>query len=55
MPRRKKTHKLRSFIFYLIFGLIFTGVSDPVIIFYGPFNIVRKAIVVASITKLSHH
>jgi len=54
MPRRKKTHKLRSFIFYLIFGLIFTGVSAPLIIFHGPFTNVKKTIVDASMTTLSH-
>ena len=52
--RRKKKHKLRSFIFYLIFGLIFTGVTAPLIIFHGPFTNVKKTIVDASMTTLSH-
>ena len=51
---RKKKHKLRIFIFYLIIGLIFTGVSAPIIIFYGPFTNVKKTIVDASMTTLSH-
>jgi|GEM_PF-4553077 len=42
MSRRKKKHKLRSFIFYLMFGLIFTVVTAPLIIFHGPFTNVKK-------------
>jgi len=52
--RRKKNHKLKSFIFYLIFVLIFTGVTAPLIIFHGPFTNVKKTIVDASMTTLSH-
>jgi exopolysaccharide biosynthesis protein len=51
---RKKIYKLRRFIFYLIFGLIFTGVTAPLIIFHGPFTNVKKTIVDASMTTLSH-
>lgn len=54
MSRRKKNHKLKTFIFYLIFGLIFTGVSAPLIIFHGPFTNVKKTIVDASMTTLKH-
>jgi len=54
ISKRKKKHKLRIFIFYLIIGLIFTGVSAPIIIFYGPFTNVKKTIVDASMTTLSH-
>lgn len=52
--RRKKSHKFRNFILYLIFGLVFTGVTAPLIIFHGPFNNVKKTIVDASMTTLSH-
>ncbi|MBZ9637626.1 phosphodiester glycosidase family protein [Clostridium sp. FP1] len=54
ISRRKKNHKLKNFIFYLIFGLIFTGVTAPLIIFHGPFTNVKKTIVDASMTTLSH-
>ncbi|MBU3192234.1 phosphodiester glycosidase family protein [Clostridium bowmanii] len=54
MSRRKKKHKLKNFIFYLIFGLIFTGVTAPLIIFHGPFTNVKKTIVDASMTTLTH-
>ena len=54
MSRRKKKHKLRSFIFYLMFGVIFSVVTAPLIIFHGPFTNVKKTIVDASMTTLSH-
>ncbi|WP_443663261.1 phosphodiester glycosidase family protein, partial [Clostridium sp.] len=52
--KTKKIYKLRRFIFYLIFGLIFTGITAPLIIFHGPFTNVKKTIVDASMTTLSH-
>ena len=52
--RRKKNHKLKGFIFYLTFGLIFTGVTAPLIVFHGPFTNVKKTIIDASMTTLSH-
>ncbi|MBU3161724.1 phosphodiester glycosidase family protein [Clostridium frigoris] len=54
ISRKKKKHKLRNFTFYLIFGLIFTGVTAPLIIFHGPFTNVKKTIVDAAMTTLSH-
>ena len=54
MSKRKKNHKLKNFIFYLIFGLIFTGITAPLIIFHGPFINVKKTIVDASMTTLTH-
>ena len=54
ISREIKNHKLRNFIFYLIFGLLFTGVTAPVIIFHGPFTNVKKTIVDAAMTTLSH-
>ncbi|MCB2359163.1 phosphodiester glycosidase family protein [Clostridium estertheticum] len=52
--KRKKNYKLRNFIFYLVFILVFTGVSAPLIIFHGPFTNVKKTIVDAAMTTLSH-
>jgi exopolysaccharide biosynthesis protein len=51
---RKKKHWLRNLRFYLIFGLLFTLVTSPLILFYGPFNNVKKTIVGAAMTTLSH-
>ena len=52
--RRKSKYRLRIVIFYIVFGLIFTGVTAPLIIFYGPFNNVKKTVVGAAMTTLSH-
>jgi exopolysaccharide biosynthesis protein len=54
MPKRGKKHLVRNFIFYLIFELVFTGITAPVIIFHGPFNNVKKTIVDAAMTTLRH-
>jgi len=51
---RKKKHWLRNLRFYLIFGLLFTLVTSPLILFYGPFNNVKKTIVGAAMTTLRH-
>ncbi|MCB2347934.1 exopolysaccharide biosynthesis protein, partial [Clostridium estertheticum] len=52
--KRKKNYKLRNFMFYLVFISVFTGVSAPLIIFHGPFTNVKKTIVDAAMTTLSH-
>ena len=54
MLARKKKHWLKNLRFYLIFGLLFTVVTSPLILFYGPFSNVKKTIVGASMTTLSH-
>lgn len=54
VPKKGKKHKLRNFIFYLIFIIVFTGVTAPLIIFHGPFNNVKKTIVDAAMTTLRH-
>jgi exopolysaccharide biosynthesis protein len=53
-PKKKRKHRVRGFIFFLIFELIFTGVTAPLIIFKGPFTNVKKTIVGAAMTTLSH-
>lgn len=50
----KKRHKFRNIIFYIILILLVTGVTAPLIIFYGPFNNVKKIIVDSAMTTLSH-
>ena len=52
--KRKKNCKIRRIVFHLVFGLIFTGVTAPLVIFHGPFTNVKKTIVDASMTTLSH-
>lgn len=51
---RKKKHKIRNFIFYLVFLFVFTVVTAPIIIFHGPFDNVKKTVVDAAMTTLSH-
>ena len=53
-PKKKSKHRVKGFIFFLIFELIFTGVTAPLIIFKGPFTNVKKTIVGAAMTTLSH-
>jgi exopolysaccharide biosynthesis protein len=53
-PKKKKKHRLKNFIFFLVFELIFTGVTAPLIIFHGPFTNVKKTIVGAAMTTFSH-
>ncbi|MEI8217153.1 MAG: phosphodiester glycosidase family protein [Eubacteriales bacterium] len=50
----KKRFKLRNLIIYLIFILLFTGATAPLLIFHGPFNNVKKVIVDSAMTTLSH-
>ena len=49
-PKKKRKHRVKSFIFFLVFELIFTGVTAPLIIFNGPFTNIKKTIVGASMT-----
>lgn len=59
MDKRKAESKKKKSIWkivlgFLIFELIFTGVTAPLIIFHGPFNNVKRTIVGAAMTTLSH-
>lgn len=51
---KKKKSKLKIFMAFLIFQLIFTGITAPLLIFYGPFQNVKKTIVGAAMTTLKH-
>ncbi|WP_123054228.1 phosphodiester glycosidase family protein [Clostridium sp. JN-1] len=50
----KKTPIWKTMMFFLVFELIFTGVTAPLLIFYGPFQNVKKTVVGAAMTTLSH-
>ena len=54
VSKEKKKHKLRKFMVNIIFVVLFTAVTAPLIIFHGPFNNVKKTIVDAAMTTLSH-
>lgn len=59
MNKRKTEGKKRGSVWklvlgFLIFEIVFTGVTAPLIIFRGPFNNVKRTIVGAAMTTLSH-
>ncbi len=59
MNKRKTNGKKNKSIWklilgFLIFELIFTGVTAPLLIFYGPFQNVKKTVVTSAMTTLSH-
>lgn len=54
--RRKKIRKsrIKAFLFFLIFEMFFTAITLPIMMFYGPFNNVKRIIVGASMNTLRH-
>lgn len=52
----KKSKKLsvRYLVIFIIFEVVFTASTVPLLIFYGPFQNVKKEIVGAAMTTLSH-
>ncbi|GIM30309.1 hypothetical protein CPJCM30710_29750 [Clostridium polyendosporum] len=52
--RKKKKSKLRTFLIFLIFEFVFTIVTAPFLVYYGPFNNVKRTVVGAAMTSLSH-
>ncbi len=59
MSKRKTNGKKGKSIWkvivgFFIFELLFTGVTAPLLIFYGPFENVKKTIVESAMTTLSH-
>lgn len=51
---KKKSSFWKLFLGFLIFEFIFTGATAPLIVFYGPFENVKRTIVGAAMTTLSH-
>lgn len=52
VKKRKPIWKL--ILVFFIFEIVFTGVTAPLFIFYGPFQNVKKTIVESAMTTLSH-
>ncbi|KAJ51822.1 exopolysaccharide biosynthesis protein [Clostridium tetanomorphum] len=52
--KRKKAFSLKIFVLFVLFEFIFTGITAPLILFYGPFKNVRKTFVGAAMSTLSH-
>ncbi|SHE84578.1 phosphodiester glycosidase family protein [Clostridium fallax] len=51
---KKKKFKWGTFFKFIIFELIFTMITVPFLIYYGPFQNVKRSLVGAAMTSLSH-
>ncbi len=51
---KKKKLSWKVVLAFFIFEFVFTAVTAPLIVFYGPFNNVKKTIVGAAMSTLSH-
>ncbi|MEY8001030.1 phosphodiester glycosidase family protein [Clostridium sp. Mt-5] len=59
MKKRKTAGKKKKSVWklifcFLLFECIFTGITVPFLVFYGPFDNVKRTVVGASMTTLSH-
>ncbi|MFU0824678.1 phosphodiester glycosidase family protein [Clostridium sp.] len=52
--KRKKRFSFKMFLAFIIFEVVFTGVTGPFMLYYGPFTNARDAMVGAAMTTLSH-
>lgn len=49
-----KKFSLKVFILFIVFEFVFTAVTIPFVVFYGPFKNVKRTVVGAAMTTLSH-
>lgn len=52
--KKKKKFSFKIFMLFILFEFVFTGITAPLILFYGPFKNVRKTFVGAAMSTLSH-
>lgn len=52
--KKKKNSKFKSFLAFLIFEFVFMSVTTPLLVFYGPFENVKRTITGISWNSLSH-
>lgn len=52
--RKKKKFSFKIFFLFLLFEFVFSAATGPLIVFYGPFENVKKTIVGAAMSTLSH-
>ncbi len=45
VKKKKKKSKLRSLIVFLIFEFLFMSLTTPLLVFYGPFNNVKRTVI----------
>lgn len=52
--RKKSRFSLKIFIAFLVFQILFAGITGPFMLYYGPFENARNTMVGAAMTTLSH-
>ena len=52
--KRKFKFSLKTFCCFIIFEFVFTAITAPFILLYGPFKVAKKTYVGAAMTTLSH-
>ncbi|WP_461614825.1 phosphodiester glycosidase family protein [Clostridium sp. Marseille-QA1073] len=50
----KKKNKIKFIISFILFQIVFTGITAPFLAYYGPFENVRNTLVTTAMTTLSH-
>ncbi len=50
----KKKSKIKFIISFVLFQIVFTGITAPFLAYYGPFENVRNTLVTTAMTTLSH-
>jgi len=50
----KKKSKIKFIISFILFQIVFTGITAPFLAYYGPFENVRNTLVTTAMTTLSH-
>ncbi|ARC84723.1 hypothetical protein U732_3134 [Clostridium argentinense CDC 2741] len=50
----KKKSKIKFIISFMLFQIVFTGITAPFLAYYGPFENVRNTLVTTAMTTLSH-
>ncbi|MDP4144616.1 MAG: phosphodiester glycosidase family protein [Bacillota bacterium] len=52
--KNRKLKRIRLLIFFIFFELIFSAVSAPIIVFYGPFTNLKKIVIGTAMSTKSH-
>lgn len=52
--KSKKKFSFKMFIAFLVFEVVFTGITGPFMLYYGPFENARNTMVGAAMTTLTH-
>lgn len=52
--KKKNIGRLKMFSYFIIFQLFFSVATAPLIVYYGPFNTLKKMVVGAAMSSLNH-